>query len=132
MNTDATNALNDRSTSLLNAKTEREFLPDILKAIAIFLMVWGHSIQYFHGSAYDFQNDFIFKLIYGFHMPLFAFISGYFFAYTVNRYKSLEVMKKKAVSLLLPCLTWGVILGAMNIAKDIVISNAEISASLIF
>ena len=26
---------------------ERELLPDLVKALAVFLVVWGHNIQYF-------------------------------------------------------------------------------------
>lgn len=51
----------------------REYKYDNLKAILIFLVVFGHTIEYT-------QNlNWIFLIIYSFHMPVFVFISGYFF-----------------------------------------------------
>ena len=49
---------------------------DLLKAIAIFLVVWGHSIQYF-GEGIGVLDNPIGKFIYMVHMPLFMFVSGY-------------------------------------------------------
>ena len=54
-----------------------EFI-DSLKGFAILLVLWGHSIQYLC-SGIDFFQNFIFKIIYSFHMPLFFLISGFFF-----------------------------------------------------
>lgn len=48
---------------------ERDLTIDITKGITIFLMVWGHSIF----------GTFAWEKIYLFHMPLFFFISGFFF-----------------------------------------------------
>ena len=50
---------------------------DLLKGIAIFLVVWGHTIQY-GGSGSIFFDNKAFIFIYSFHMPLFLLISGYF------------------------------------------------------
>lgn len=45
---------------------------DFLRGIAIFLVLWGHSIQKLsQGSNIDFFNDKIFIWIYSLHMPLF-------------------------------------------------------------
>lgn len=60
---------------------KRELYPDIIKGIAIILVVLGHCIQF--GSAFStnllFFKSSIFIAIYSFHMPLFMLISGYFF-----------------------------------------------------
>ena len=56
-------------------KNERIYLFDNLKFILIFLVVFGHCIMIF-------VNDItlrVYMYIYLFHMPTFAFISGYFF-----------------------------------------------------
>ena len=42
---------------------------DAVKSFAIFLVVWGHSIQYL--MPHDFFHNPMFELIYAFHMPLF-------------------------------------------------------------
>lgn len=43
----------------------------------MFLVIYGHSIQYLNYSGSGFWGDSVFKFIYTFHMPAFMFISGY-------------------------------------------------------
>lgn len=52
---------------------------DYIKGILIFLMLWGHCIQFLLPSKLDFFNNIVFKFIYSFHMPLFILISGLLF-----------------------------------------------------
>lgn len=55
---------------------ERNQMIDSLKGFAIVLVVLGHVIQTIYApDRYD--ANFVFKIIYSFHMPLFIFISGY-------------------------------------------------------
>ena len=49
---------------------------DIIKGIAIFLVVLGHVIQ-FRFLPESFDENYLFRMIYSFHMPLFMFLSGY-------------------------------------------------------
>ena len=49
---------------------------DFLKFFAIFLVIWGHVIQYFLSS--DYSDELVYRIIYSFHMPLFMMVSGYF------------------------------------------------------
>lgn len=79
---------------------------DAIKALAIWLVVLGHSIQ--HLSGVDYWNDALFQFIYSFHMPLFFMISGFFFASSI-KLGWREFLRKKALTLLLPCLVWGII-----------------------
>lgn len=65
----------------------REISFDILKAIAIFFVIVGHTIQYLGPT--DGMDSLIFGIIYSFHMPLFVAISGYF----ANRALQLPVNK---------------------------------------
>lgn len=97
----------------------RELLPDMARSLAIILVVWGHSIQYFHGEDYDYWSDMIFKMIYGFHMPLFALVSGYLLSRSIDRYKMSEQILRKARQLLLPCLTWGIVFGCIRLIVDV-------------
>lgn len=59
----------------------RNYLIDIIKGIAILLVVIGHNIQYGSDSSLRLTGDFfehpLYKFIYSFHMPLFTLISGY-------------------------------------------------------
>jgi fucose 4-O-acetylase-like acetyltransferase len=86
---------------------KRNYNVDIIKGLAIFLVIFGHSIQYY-SQRYNinFFSNPIFKFIYTFHMPLFMFISGYLFYLTINKYKALKIIQKKARELLIPLLSF--------------------------
>ncbi|MBR5241001.1 MAG: acyltransferase family protein [Muribaculaceae bacterium] len=72
---------------------------DILKGIAIILVVLGHIELLYALDAYSQFRDFV----YTFHMPLFMAISGYLYAKHHNMsFNYLSFIKKKAKRLLLP------------------------------
>lgn len=93
-------------------KNERNLFIDILKGIAIILVVLGHAIQY--GSGEYFYNNkmyfsnIIFIFIYSFHMPLFMLISGYMFFFTTSKYSTVQVIISRFEKLLLPVFTFTV------------------------
>ena len=62
----------------------REYI-NIVKGLAIFLMLWGHCIQYLAQGSFDFFENSVFKFIYSFHMPLFMIISGYLFYFSFQK-----------------------------------------------
>lgn len=80
---------------------------DCLRGWAIFLVVWGHSIQYF-GEGLDVLSQPIGKLIYMFHMPLFFFISGYF-PRSMEHDSWIFFIKKKLLRLVVPTIIWAAI-----------------------
>lgn len=80
---------------------------DLLKFFAIFLVLWGHSIQYFLSSIY--YEEPVYRFIYSFHMPLFMMISGYFSVSSISLNFG-QFLKKKSIQLLLPSASWGIIL----------------------
>lgn len=83
----------------------RNYTIDCLRGWAIFLVVWGHSIQCLGEGLYESMIQPVVKFIYMFHMPLFFFISGYF--PRSMEYDSWEVfIKRKALRLLVPALIW--------------------------
>ena len=86
---------------------------DFVKGVTIFLVVFGHCIQYGNGQEYSqsgaFFDDIIFKIIYSFHMPLFALVSGYLFFWSVSSRSPREVLIRQANNLILPALSWTVI-----------------------
>ena len=92
---------------------------DILKSIAIILVVLGHCIQYGSGNQYleeeSFLNNILFKIIYSFHMPLFMLISGYLFYSSAQKYTTRELLKKKVVTILIPLLSFSIIDLTINI-----------------
>lgn len=87
----------------------RNLTLDFVRGIAISLVVFGHNIQFGSGSDFyqmeSYFNNFFFKFIYSFHMPLFALLSGYLF-YGTMRKPAKQVLKKRTTSLLLPIFSW--------------------------
>ena len=104
--------MHSRNASIHYFNKERNIYVDVIKGIAIILVVIGHCIQFGSGRACleseDFFNDPLFKFIYSFHMPLFMLISGYLFANTIKRGTN-EIIKRKAGTILLPLISWNTI-----------------------
>lgn len=76
----------------------------LLTVFATILVVIGHS-----DITDDFKNLWIYKWVYSFHMPLFFFISGFLFCYTlpVEKLRNttfFSFVKKKAIRLMIPFL----------------------------
>lgn len=80
---------------------------DLLKFLAIFLVLWGHCEQYLLSA--DYWDRAVYRHIYSFHMPLFMMIAGFFFAMTV-RPGVISNLLHKARQLLLPVVSWSLIL----------------------
>lgn len=88
-----------RFISRMSGQTTRIRYIDIMKGITILLVMVGHY----------FNNRLVSTFIWSFHMPLFLFISGYFFRDLPFRQR----LHKASVSILLPigspflpCLFW--------------------------
>lgn len=83
---------------------------DAMKGIAIILVLIGHSIQYGNGADFlannDFYRNFLFKTIYSFHMPLFMWISGFFFQSSYNKYSTAVFIIKKIKSIIVPIVSF--------------------------
>ena len=50
----------------------------------------------------DYFDNIVFRCIYGCHMPLLIFVSGYLFAFSIRKYSLSALCHKKVMSLLLP------------------------------
>lgn len=77
---------------------------DIAKGMLIILVVWGHCLQYCFGPDYvdsgDFFDDWLFRAVYSFHMPLFMLISGYLFYFSNRKpLRSVVISKLKAIGI---------------------------------
>lgn len=79
----------------ISSEKKRIAWMDIFRGYGIILMIMGH-VEF--GSRFDF-------FIHAFHMPMFFFISGYFFSN--KNISTLDFIKKKAKALLLPYIVWG-------------------------
>lgn len=103
----------------------RNLTIDFIRGIAVLLVVLGHNIQYGSGEVFyqsaDYFEDFLFKCIYSFHMPLFALLSGYLFFWSLKKSVK-DVLKRRMISLVLPIFCWvtlehigkGAVLAARN------------------
>lgn len=94
---------------------ERDKKIDVLKGIAIYLVVMGHVIAWFFKD-FSANSDLLptntmalWNFIYSFHMPLFVFLSGYVFMNPQKRY-SFKHIAKRCVTYMIPFTTMGVLL----------------------
>lgn len=91
-----------------NIQNRRDGFIDFLKGIAIFLVLWGHSIQYLTCNG-SFSDNIFFKVIYSFHMPLFTFLSGYVFFWSCKKKKFVDVLISRFKGIGIPMFLWGFI-----------------------
>lgn len=83
---------------------------DFIKGILIILVVIGHAIQALYGiDNKEVWYNPIFNIVYTFHMPLFIFISGYFFSSSL-KYSFSILLEKKATRLLVPTFIWSTVI----------------------
>ena len=77
---------------------------DLYKGVLIILVILGHALQFGFGPQYRFSelfyDDFMFRAIYTFHMPLFMTISGFLFYYSNSKsYQSVILSKIKYIGI---------------------------------
>lgn len=90
-------------------KKERNSSVDIIRGVAMILVVLGHTIS---GSSVNYEKSFIFEIIWSLQMPLFMLISGYVMRYSrhANSFKELLLtILRKATAYLLPWCVWTVL-----------------------
>ena len=103
-------------------ENQRHNWVDLAKAIGIFLVFYGHLVEkvYKFGVPLAFYQ---FKFIYSFHMPLFFFISGFFWKYSNRKKSQIKLLFNRRIipvlffgSILLPLwlIAWKVTSGSIN------------------
>ena len=106
---------------MMKPQHTRSVLIDGLKAVAIILVIVGHAMQFgsgMHSYVYSvFFDNAVFKVIYGFHMPLFMLISGYLFWHSMQRHSFKENAVSRVTSLLVPVMLWSIIPYIIRIAS---------------
>ena len=92
---------------------------DLLKSLAIFLVIWGHVIQ--HCLQSNPVDEPVYRFIYSFHMPLFMVLCG-LFSWNSMKMDFWGMLKKKTLTILFPCIVWGGIIflavGAVYIVES--------------
>ncbi|NDW18333.1 DUF418 domain-containing protein [Dysgonomonas sp. 216] len=90
--------------------TQRNIYIDYIKAVVIILVVLGHSIQCFdYGVTSLLWSDWLFKLIYTFHMPLLLAISGYYSYFSIKKQSLYIYTKKRVQYIFVPMVVWCVL-----------------------
>lgn len=97
---------------------------DFAKGVLIVLVVLGHCIQISYAGSNEFYSNWLFKLIYSFHMPAFMLISGWLFYSSRNKaYSKIAVAKLQQIGIpfiafcgVCYCLT---ILGSYLVSREI-------------
>lgn len=96
---------------------ERNKTLDISKAVAIFIVIWGHSLylmssRYYHENNL-FNENLIYQMIRCVQMPAFMLISGMLFSHTVKRYPFIGKPKEKTIAyrscfrgIIIPTILW--------------------------
>ncbi|MBD5461397.1 MAG: acyltransferase family protein, partial [Lachnospiraceae bacterium] len=105
---------------------QREKFPDLLKGFAIILVVLGHCIQEGSGERFSTETlyfyDRLYQFLYSFHMPLFMMVSGYLCWGSIERAdsgkKRLELIRRRAKSLLTPVFFWTAVEYIRNFALN--------------
>jgi fucose 4-O-acetylase-like acetyltransferase len=92
--------------SVEKGKKQRIEIIDVSKSILILLVLLGHSVQFASGKEYlssgAFYGNWVFKLIYGFHMPCFMAVSGYLFWFAVKSKAVKDIVVGKIRTLIVP------------------------------
>ncbi len=70
----------------MTGAAERDYRMDNLKCLLIFAVVFGHMLELFMGKNDSFKV--IYLVIYSFHMPLFAFVSGVFARFSPEKIRN--------------------------------------------
>lgn len=116
-----------------NSEHRRNPYIDILKGIAIILVVFGHCLQYGSGDDYFYSENYfanpLFKCIYSFHMPLFAMISGYLFSYSIQKRTAKKILIKQFCSLVIPVVAWTLTITFIDTAANLCCGNGSLSIS---
>lgn len=86
---------------------------DVIKCIAIYLVIWGHCIMFL--TTRGEWKDPVVNIIFSFHMPFFMMVSGYF-ARSVFKQGIMEIIIRKGRQLLLPSVSLYFFVGVILIA----------------
>ncbi|MEE3325234.1 MAG: acyltransferase family protein [Methanosphaera sp.] len=92
---------------------------DIIRGIAMIFVLWGHSIQYCCVGYFDFFENFVFRFIYSFHMPLFIFISGYAFYWSCQKRYLRTILIKVIKGLGSSIIIWNTIQWIFSVILDL-------------
>lgn len=105
--------------------SRNEFL-DLVKGYLIFLVVYGHAIQFggyevgVVGGNAAYYADPVYRGIYSFHMALFIGVSGYFAWGAVHKRSFFEFNRNRFCQIVVPMLAWSVLYHGARLCRELV------------
>lgn len=97
-----------RETMDSGLSESRNSVVDIVKGIAIILVVLGHAVRgaleehYYSGETLKFID----WMIYSFHMPVFFYLGGYFTHVSLSRHSGVRFIRDRCTGILWPYILW--------------------------
>lgn len=107
------------------SQTRERLYWNVIRGIAIFLMLWGHCVQFCALDSFPIFDNRVFLIIYSFHMPLFAFVSGFLFFYSFEKRELKELLIHRAGSLLWPITSGTVMHNLLMIIPALIMSPGK-------
>lgn len=108
------------------SKTKERLYWNVIRGIAIYLMLWGHCIQYCAMDSFSFFEDPAFKAIYSFHMPLFMLVSGYLYYGSFEKRDLRDLLTHRIQGVLWPIIGGTVINNLLMMVPTVILSNGWI------
>ena len=108
---------------------KESFYWNVVKGTAIFLMLWGHCIQYASLEAVVYLENIAYRTIYSFHMPVFMLVSGYLFFYSFEKRKMPDLLEHRIRGMLQPIIMATVLNNVLMLIPQYVLSG---SANVLF
>lgn len=96
---------------------------NMVKGIAVFLMLWGHCIQYCTTGIFFMENP-VMKVIYSFHMPLFMLVSGYLFFFSFRKRDLKSLLIHRTQGMLQPIIFGTVLTNLLGGLLGVVLSGS--------
>lgn len=107
------------------SQTRERLYWNVIRGIAIFLMLWGHCIQYCSLDSFNIYENWVFKAIYSFHMPLFMIVSGFLFYYSFEKRSLKELLAHRAKGMLWPIASGTVLNNLLLVIPTLVLSHGQ-------
>ena len=102
---------------------KESFYWDLVKGTAIFLMLWGHCVQFCALDEVDYFADIVFKTIYTFHMPVFMLVSGYLFSYSYRKRNLSDLLEHRIRGMLHPIVVATILNNFLVMILDAVLTH---------
>lgn len=104
---------------------------DYAKGVLIWMVVFGHSIQFMGYTNGHYWEDPLFKLVYMFHMPLFIGISGYLSGFSISRTPIFELLRRRFLQLILPIFCWSTLFCIVRLCMDVKLHLINIGGAML-